>query len=291
MNLRVSTILGILSVSLTVAGLLSGCGNLSGSLDQTVRDMEKRQSLPSRPLRPIAREDLASLPPIVRRYLEFSGVVGKVPVQRVRVRQEGRMKTSLKAEWRGFRSEEYYTLTPRAFAWLGTFPLAGPLTVQAIDRFIDGRGSLKVRLSPFFDIGNTRGPESDVSEFIRFFNEMTWFPTAMLDPRIAWADLGNRRVKATLRDGSLEASAILSFAENGALLSWMTDDRFALVDDKMVRARWTTTCDPKDLLNVAGYKIPRGGAAIYSLPGGDFRYIDIYVTEIEYDPPELLYRR
>ena len=288
MRRRIFTAIGSI-FGLVASALLSGCGNLTGELSRVLDEMEKSQTASVQPPRPITEADLASVPPVVRQYLEFSGVLGKVPVQRVRVKQEGRMKTDRKAGWRNFTSEEYYTVSPKSFAWLGTFPLIGPLSIQAIDKFIGGHGSLKVRLSPMFDMGTTTGPESDVSEFIRFFSEMTWFPTALLDRHIAWQDLGNRHVKATIKDEGLEASAIISFGEDGGLLSWATDDRFALIGGKMIRARWTTSGVLGDLLNVGGYKIPRGGAAIYSLPGGDFHYIDIHITEIEFDPPKLSY--
>jgi hypothetical protein len=281
--------LGILLIFLVALGLLSGCGTLRGAASKAVRAMEAEQAPSAAQTRPIAGKDLEALPPIVRRYLAYSGVVGKVPVRRVRIKQKGRMKTDPKAEWRDFTSEEYYTVNPKSFVWLGTFPIIGPVSIQAIDRFGDAHGSLRVRLSPFFDIALAEGKKSDVSEFIRFFNEMTWFPSALLDPRIAWEDLGDRKARATLRDQGLEASAVLSFGERGELLSWVTDDRYALVGGKSIKARWTTTGDPGDVLDAGGYRIPRGGSAIYSLPGGDFHYIDIYITEIEYDPTELLY--
>jgi hypothetical protein len=281
--------LGILLIFLVALGLLSGCGTLRGAASKAVRAMEAEQAPSAAQTRPIAGKDLEALPPIVRRYLAYSGIVGKVPVRRVRIKQKGRMKTDPKAEWRDFTSEEYFTVNPKSFVWLGTFPIIGPVSIQAIDRFGDAHGSLRVRLSPFFDIALAEGKESDVSEFIRFFNEMTWFPSALLDPRIAWEDLGDRKARATLRDQGLEASAVLSFGEKGELLSWATDDRYALVGGKQVKARWTTIGDPDDILEAGGYRIPRGGSAIYSLPEGEFRYIDIYIAEIEYDPTELLY--
>lgn len=275
-------------IFLVLLGFLSGCGSLKNRTLKMVHTMEKEQTPSAAPVRPITEMDLEPLPPIVRRYLAFSGVVGKAPVQRVRIRQKGRMKTDIKADWRDFISEEYYTVCPKSFVWLGTFPIMGPVSIQAIDHFGDSHGFLTVRLSPFFDIATNKGKESDISEFIRFFNEMTWFPSSLLDPRITWEDLGDREVKATLRDQGLEASAVLSFGENGELLSWTTEDRYALVGGKLIKARWTTTVDPDDLLEAGGYRIPRGGSATYSLSGGDFHYIDIYVTDIEYDPPDLL---
>jgi len=195
------------------------------------------------------------------------------------------MRTSPKADWRNFVSEEYSTTSPKSFVWLGTFHLVGPLTIQAIDRYAGGRGLLTIRFSPLIDVGTTSGPESDISELIRFFNEMTWFPTSLLDPSISWTDLGNRQARATVRDHGLSVSATLTFGERGELISWTTDDRFALIGGRMVRARWTTRDESGRHTERCRLPDSAGGAAVYSLPGGDYHYIDIFISEIEFIPP------
>jgi len=246
----------VVIVFLVSLGILSSCESLRSRTSKNVRAMEKEQTPSATMMRVITEKDIESLPPVVRQYLAYSGVVGKVPVQRVRMRQKGRMKTSLAAEWRNFTAEEYYTVNPKSFVWLGTFPIVWPISIQAIDRFSDSHGSLTVRLSPFCTIADSSGNKFDVSEFIRFFNEMTWFPSSLLDPRITWEDLGSSQAKATLHDQGQEASAILSFGPKGELLSWVTDDRYAQIDGKLIKARWTTAMELGDVIEVAGYRIP-----------------------------------
>jgi hypothetical protein len=232
---------------------------------------------------------LAALPAAVAGYLRFSGVVGKVPVRTVRLTQTGRIKTDLDQPWRRFTAGQFYAVNLDAYVWYGIVPL-GPFRVEAFDRFDGGTGTMTVKAASLVNLGRAEGPETDVSEFIRFFNEMMWFPTALLDPRISWTADGDSGAIAVFRAGGLEATARLGFSPEGALVSWETEDRYALVGGKPVRARWTTHGAPDDLLLVQGYRLPRGGSATWTFTdGSQFHYIDIFVDAIAYDPPDSAY--
>ncbi len=129
---------------------------------------------------------LASLPEPVRRYLEFSGVVGKPLIRTVTVKQTGKIRQSSEKPWMRFRATETYSLDPPGFVWKAKAYRGGLPLLTVRDSYVEGRGGMRVRLAGLFPIVNASGPELDHSSAVRFLNEMMWFPSAFLRPNITW---------------------------------------------------------------------------------------------------------
>jgi hypothetical protein len=65
----------------------------------------------------VTEEMLADLPEPVRRYLRYTGVVGRPFPGTIRLRQNGRMRAG---PWLPLEAEEYYSVQPPGFVWAGT---------------------------------------------------------------------------------------------------------------------------------------------------------------------------
>jgi hypothetical protein len=228
----------------------------------------------------ITSEMLASLPAAVRKYLEFSGVVGKPLVNTVTVKQTGRIRQSPEEPWMQFRATETYSLDPPGFIWNAKAYRSGfPLfTVQ--DSYVKGRGGMRVRLAGLFPVVNGNGNELDHSSAVRFLNEMMWFPSAYLRPNITWTAIDDSSAKASFTAFGRTVSAELSFAPDGRITNFFAT-RYKDTRTDIEPTPWSTPVTAYG--EFCGLKIPVAGQAVWHLPSGDFTYIDLRVEEITYD--------
>jgi uncharacterized protein DUF6544 len=228
----------------------------------------------------ITRDMLASLPEPVRRYLEFSGVMGKPLVNRVLIKQTGRIRQGPQKPWMQFRATESYSIDLPGFVWdaragYGWFPL---FTVQ--DSYTNGHGGMRVRLAGLVPIVNARGPEMDHSSAVRFLNEMMWFPSAYLRPNIAWAAIDASSAEASFTAHGRTVSAKLSFDADGRVTNFLAR-RYQHTGRDFELLPWSTPLTTYGTF--CGLRLPVAGQAVWHLESGDFTYIDLRVEEITYD--------
>jgi hypothetical protein len=63
----------------------------------------------------VTEEMLQKLPDPVKRYLVYSGVVGKPIVQKVRLKQVGKIRKDAKQPWMNFEAKQYYSVSSPGF--------------------------------------------------------------------------------------------------------------------------------------------------------------------------------
>src|SRR5579859_8122678 len=86
----------------------------------------------------ITDADVLRLPEAMQRYLRYVHVVGKEPIQTVRLKQRGSFRTYPGQKWLPMVAEEYFTTKPFAFLWCGKIQLVPLILISARDRFSDG---------------------------------------------------------------------------------------------------------------------------------------------------------
>ena len=230
---------------------------------------------------PITESDLAGLPEPMRRYLTQTGIVGRPRISTVRLKQEGFFRTKPEQNWMPMQAVEYYSVDPPAFLWHGKIKLLPFLSIQARDRFDAGTGQMLIKLLAF-TLGDVRGPELDQGALLRYFNEIMWFPTAFLSEYIEWEELDTNSVRGTIRIGKVSASAVLHVTESGQFANFIAD-RYMGTGDTFSLESWSTPVD--DYAQLCGLRLPVSGEGVWHLDQGDFSYIRLRVTELEYDTP------
>ena len=230
---------------------------------------------------PITGTDLAGLPEPLRRYLTQTGVIGRPRIGTVRLKQEGFFRTRPDQNWMPMQAVEYYSVDPPAFLWHGKIKMLPFLSIQARDRFDAGTGHMLIKLLAF-TMGDVRGPELDQGALVRYFNEIMWFPTAFLSESIRWEGIDANSVRGTIRIGGVSASAVLSFTETGQFANFVAD-RYMASGDTFSLEAWSPPVD--DYAGMQGLRLPVSGEGVWHLDTGDFSYIRLRVTELEYDAP------
>jgi hypothetical protein len=234
----------------------------------------------SRPGRRITEDMLRSLPEPVRRYLTYSGVVGRPSVGTVRLTQRGRMRPNAGQPWFGLHAEEHYSVRPPGFVWDASLRVGPFSLVRARDMYADGEGRMLIKALGLFPIADVGGPEMDQASMMRYLSEMIWFPTAFLEDNVSFEPVDAGSARVTFTDGGRTASAVMFFDETGRFVDFVTE-RGHIADGETTLEQWSTPM--AEYGEFAGLRLPVRGSAVWKLADGDVEYIDVTVTELEYD--------
>jgi hypothetical protein len=162
-----------------------------------------------------------------------------------------------------------------------TMPVAPGVAVIGRDRYVDGKGSIEMRMLGVVPVARESGMEMDHGAMLRFLNEIMWFPGAALSPYIAWEPVDGGSARATMTWGGTSAPAVFMFDREGRVTD-MAAERYDRETGRM--ARWSTPITAYGEL--AGMRVPVAGEAVSARGSGDEPYIRLRVTELEYDRPE-----
>ncbi|MFA7227625.1 MAG: DUF6544 family protein [Melioribacteraceae bacterium] len=236
----------------------------------------------------VTEREIKNLPEPVKRWLRFSGVIGKERVLSARIKQRGSFRMSKEKGWIPFEAEEYFTIEEPAFLWYAKMEMAPFFYVTGRDYYFEGKGNMLIKMASIVTIADAKGEKVDQGSALRFLNEIMWFPSAALSDYIYWEEIDNYSSKAIISFGDVTASAVFFFDERGALKNMQADRYSDVGEGKFSLEKWTTP--------ISGYKkinnilLPYKGSAVWQYKNGDFEYIKLEVTDIEYNNP-VLYER
>lgn len=240
-----------------------------GDLFQSIRSGERQV---------ITEEDLQSLPEPVQRYLKQAQIIGRERIRTVRLKQKGFFRTRPDQKWIPMKADEYFTLDPPAFIWLGRIASAPLISVSARDKYARAKGNMLIKLASIFTLADATGPDMDEASLMRYLDEMIWFPTAYLDGRLQWEALDDNSARAVITDRGLTGSADFYFNEKGELIDFRAERFCSYTNQKEL---WSTPVF--EYREIGGFRIPTKGEGVWKLKSGDFSYIRLEITEIEYD--------
>jgi len=230
----------------------------------------------------VTENDIKGLPEPVQRYLGNSQIIGKERIQTVRLKQKGFMRMREGQKWMPLEAEEYYTTDPPAFIWRGSIEFIPFLSVKARDMLSEGKGEMSIKLLGLISIADASGPEMNQAALVRYLSEAIWFPTAFLSDCIQWEPIDSNSAKATISVNELTASAVFYFNASGELENFIAD-RYRDDNGQLVLEKWSTPITEYKEIN--GVRIPSKGDAVWNLSSGDFKYIEVELTDIEYNNP------
>lgn len=228
----------------------------------------------------ITEADLVALPPQVRSYLRFAGVVGTPRDVGFRARLTGRIRSSPTAPWMPFRAEQHNFYDPtRRYFWMEA--TRGGAPVVGLHVYGEADASMRIRLLSLVPVVHLSGHDLMRTETVTVFNDLCLFaPGRLLDPSICWRELDAHRVEATYTNGPHTIRAVLVFEESGALVDFQSDDRPALAEDgrTLLPQRWSTPVS--DHQPIGPLRLATRGEGRYAPPSGEYAYIEIQVQDV-----------
>ena len=254
---------------------------LSRSLDVGRIDDKRDGSSP--PTRYEAR-DLEGLPAPVQRYFRAVLKDGQPIITAVTIDMAGTFNMSATDEqWKPFTARQRVITRRPGFLWDASIAMAPGLKVRVVDSYIVGKGLLHATIQGLFTMAEVRG-EGEIArgEFMRWFAEVAWYPTALLPSQgVRWEAVDNHSANATVGDGPLTLTLLFRFNDAGLIGSFRAEARGGMVGDKMVMATWEgiwSNYQSRD-----GVQVPFTGEVAWMRPEGRKPYFIGTVTALTFE--------
>jgi len=272
----------VLMIAAVIVVVIAG-HNFNNTFKQKVAKLFSSQPKVER--RVVGEDDIRHLPEPVQRYLCYTGIIGRQRVAFVRLKQTGAMRPKPDGKWFPLKAEEYYTVDNPGFVWKGCMAVAPIISATAQDMYLNGEGNMHVKLSAI-NIVNAKGKEMDEASLMRYFNEMQWFPSSLVGDNVKWETIDANSARSTLTDRGMTVSAVFCFDKEGKITNFIAERGRSTDEGKVVRTKWSTPISEyKTYAN--GLRLPSKGEAIWHLDSGEYSYIRLEITEVEYDNPSL----
>lgn len=230
--------------------------------------------------------EIDSLPPPVQRYFRsvFRAGTGQPMISGVHVRHKGSFNLGEDTDkWRRFTSDQKVITRRPGFDWNAQIIIMPGLPVRVHDAYVAGEGILRASLLGLFSLVNLQG-KGDVAEgeLMRFLAEAAWYPTALLPSQgVCWSAMGDYSTSATLRDGSVSATLLFLFNEQGFIDSVRAKARGRTAGSKVIPTPWQGRF--WNYVERNGMQIPLKGQAAWLLPHGGKPYWRGEITGIGYE--------
>lgn len=228
--------------------------------------------------------ELASLPPVVRRYFNAALVPGTPLVSAMTLAHAGTFNVSESGErWLPFTSTQHVVTRRPGFVWNARTMMAPGIAVNVHDAYVEGEGVLRPALLGAFDLALLQGT-GDIAqgELMRFLAEAAWYPTALLPSQgVQWEPVDERSARATLRDGALGVALTFTFRSDGMIDSCRAEARGRTVGGKVIPTAWEGRWS--DYRERDGMRVPMTGEVAWLLPEGRKPYWRGTLTDLRYE--------
>ena len=217
----------------------------------------------------VTEEMLAEMPEPVRRYLRYTGVIGRPFPGTIPLRQKGQMRPGPGQPRMRVDAEKHYSVQPPGFVSAGTVRV-GPLAVgRARDMYAEGKGA-DAGQGVLAVAGGRRqrradGPGRD--DALPERDDLV--PRRLPGGQYLLRAADDSSARVTLTDHGRTATGTLVFDKQGRLTGFVAK-RYRTADASSPET-WSTPVTGYG--EFEGLRLPARGKAIYRLPGGDLEYI------------------
>jgi hypothetical protein len=279
--------LGLL-LAVAAAGVSAyGCKQWADAMRALTRMLEAAhlddKARSASPVRFDSRE-LEGLPRPVQRY--FRGVLteGQPIVSALTIDMAGTFNMSATAEhWKPFTSRQRVVTRRPGFLWDARVTMLPGLAVRVVDSYIAGSGLLQAAILGLVTVAKVSGGgEVARGEFMRFFAETAWYPTALLPSQgVRWEAVDDRSANATIVDGPLTLTLLFRFNDAGLIESVRAEARGAMVGSEVVMMPWECSLSGYEVRE--GMTVPITGEAAWVRSEGRKPYFRGTITSLTYE--------
>jgi hypothetical protein len=235
----------------------------------------------------ITEADLEHLPESVKRYLHYTGVVGKEKVHNMRVVMKGHIRSNPGEGWMSLRSVQYnfFNDNPVRIYFLTAFKAGLP--VFGLHIYKNRKATFRVRLLGLFTLVDAAGSKLDRAETVTLFNDMCLMaPATLIDKNIKWEELDPFTVTAGYTNGNITITAKLIFNEKGELVNFISNDRFETNGKVYNNYPWLTPVRKYSDFN--SIRIASDVSTDYQRPEVTFSYGEFILRDVKYNCPGLI---
>jgi hypothetical protein len=230
--------------------------------------------------------ELEGLPAPVQRYFRAVLTDRQPIIAAASIEMTGTMNMSATAEqWKPFTSRQRVVTRRPGFLWDAQVDMFPGVPAHVEDSYIAGHGLLIAKVFGLFTVADSHG-EGEIArgEFMRYFAESPWYPTALLPSQgVRWEAEDDASARATLIDCPITLTLLFRFNDAGLIASVHAESRGAGVgkDGVMVMLPWD--CALSDYHPQEGMQIPMTGEAAWVRPEGRKVYFVGHVKKLSYE--------
>jgi hypothetical protein len=228
---------------------------------------------------------LGKLPPVVQKWLTHTGIVGKLFLHTARLKQVGMLKLKPDAKWMDFTATQYFNADIAAFNWQVKVDFPPFMYLDGRDKLEDGKGAMLIKLLSLKSVADSKNTETiNQGTLLRYLSEICLVPTAALNNNIEWEQVDSLKARATLKINDISVTGEYTFDTNGDIISFEAM-RYGEFDGKTSLEKWHI--DIKEYAVYAGIRIPSKFEVTWKLRSGDFTWMKMEITGIEYNIHEM----
>ena len=258
----------------------SGIQAMSQRLETARLDGSGRSASPTR----FDPRELEHLPAPVQRYFNAVLKAGQPIVSALTIDMAGTFNMSTTtARWMPFTSRQRVVTSRPGFLWDAQIAMVPALSTRVVDSYIAGEGLLHAAVLGLIKVAEVRGGgEIARGEFMRFFAEAAWYPTALLPSQgVRWEAVDEHSANASMTDGPLTLTLLFRFDAADLIHSVYAEARGGMVGNKLVMMPWE--CSLSDYQLRDGMTVPMTGEAAWLRPEGRKPYFRGTITSMSYE--------
>ena len=118
----------------------------------------------------------------------------------------------------------------------------------------------------------------------RYLAEMCWFPSVAIIDQVSWEMIDETSAKAILTLGQQSVSGIFVFSNEGNFVSFETKRYYGGGEDAVLENWFIEAIEYKEF---DGIIIPSKCTVTWKLEKGDFNWLNLEITALEYNKPFL----
>lgn len=228
--------------------------------------------------------ELEGLPAPVQRYFRAVLTDGQPIIAAATLEVSGTFNMSATGEqWKSFNSQQLVVTRRPGFLWDAQISMMPGLPVRVVDSYITGQGLLHAAILGLFTMAKVSGAgEIARGEFMRFFAEAAWYPTALLPSQgVRWQAVDDCSANATIVDGPLTLTLLFRFNDDDLMASFRAEARGGMVDKVVVMAPWEGRWSNYQTQD--GMTVPFTGEVAWIRPKGRRSYFIGDVTSLKYE--------
>ena len=230
----------------------------------------------------VTAEMIAGLPEPVRRYMNWSGVVGRPWIRTAYVKQSGLFRLGLDKPWMPLKAEQIFTVDPPGLRWNARFKLYGLPLMSARDTYQNGQGRMFGKLAGLVTLFDDRSEKLSFGTQMRYLSEIIWLPTAYLSDKISWSPVDDNAADLSFTDQGRTVGGRMFFDDLGRPTRFETM-RYREVKGDYVWLPWITVNEAYGVHE--GLNLPVRSLVSWQLPEGLLTYGDIHIDEAKYNRP------
>ncbi len=208
---------------------------------------------------------IASLPPLIQKYLETNGYIGSE--RRTHLTMEykdvdfgmGVNKPQLKIDY----THVDFADSPDRLAFIDSRMFGIPF--QGYDYYMNGKGGMKGVLAKLFTLFDQTGPTMDKACLITYLAEALFLPETLLKDFITFKQIDEHAVEATITNKGVTATGIFHFQISP--------------DGTIEYTPWEAQCENYKTYS-DGIKRPTVFRAVWKNKDGDYVYFDGKISKV-----------